>query len=88
MDKLRAALDRLAFGEVGSGSSLALNARHVSAITQAREALVRAAEAIEAGAELAALGLREAMQSLGEVLGQMSPDDVLGRVFSQFCIGK
>jgi tRNA modification GTPase len=32
--------------------------------------------------------LREAMEALGGVLGRMSPDDLLGRIFSGFCIGK
>ena len=32
--------------------------------------------------------LREALQALGQILGQMTPDDLLGRIFSTFCIGK
>jgi tRNA modification GTPase len=39
-------------------------------------------------AELIALELREALDALGRVLGQVTPDDVLGRVFASFCIGK
>jgi tRNA modification GTPase len=35
-----------------------------------------------------ALELREALDALGGVLGNVSPDDVLGRIFSTFCIGK
>jgi tRNA modification GTPase len=38
--------------------------------------------------ELIALELRDALDSLGRVLGQITPDDVLGRIFSSFCIGK
>jgi tRNA modification GTPase len=81
-------LDALAFGGDTSGSGLALNARHVRAIGEAREALARAAAAVEAGAEVVALELREALDALGSVLGKMSPDDLLGRIFSGFCIGK
>ena len=32
--------------------------------------------------------LRDALDALGRVLGVVSPDDVLGRIFSKFCIGK
>jgi len=39
-------------------------------------------------AELAALELREALDKLGEVCGTITSDDILGRIFSQFCIGK
>jgi len=51
-------------------------------------ALERAVEAVELGAEVVAMELREALDALGGVLGKMSPDDLLGRIFSEFCIGK
>lgn len=38
--------------------------------------------------ELVALGLRSALDALGELIGDISPDDVLGRVFATFCVGK
>jgi tRNA modification GTPase len=88
MDVLREKLDELAFGERVGGGGLALNARHVAAIGEARLALERAVEAVELGAEVVAMELREALDALGGVLGKMSPDDLLGRVFSEFCIGK
>ena len=89
MGKLRGRLDELAFaGSAGGGSGLALNARHVRALEGARDALVRASGAIGAGAEVVALELRAALEALGGVVGQVSPDDLLGRIFSQFCIGK
>jgi tRNA modification GTPase len=91
MGELREALDRLAFGETSGGgaSSLALNARHLGSIAEARSALSRARSiARDGGAELIALELRESLDALGRVLGQVTPDDVLGRVFATFCIGK
>jgi tRNA modification GTPase len=95
LDSLRDRLDALAFGSGGSSPALALNARHMGAIAAARSALARAgalaqARAAEAhaGAEVIALELREALDALGQVLGQVSPDQMLGRVFSSFCIGK
>ena len=88
MDLLRVALDNLAFGAAPAGMGLALNARHHGAIAEAREALARANHVARAGHELLALELRESLDSLGQVLGSISPDDVLGRIFSGFCIGK
>ena len=40
------------------------------------------------GWELVAEELRLAGEALGEVLGRTLPDDLLGKIFSQFCIGK
>jgi len=89
MESLREELDRLAFGRSAASSTLALNARHRAAIAEARASLSRALHiAHAAGAELIALELRDALDALGRVLGQVTPDDVLGRVFATFCIGK
>jgi tRNA modification GTPase len=38
--------------------------------------------------ELLAAELRAALDSLGRILGIVSPDDILGLIFSKFCIGK
>ncbi|HLL90358.1 MAG TPA: GTPase [Tepidisphaeraceae bacterium] len=91
MPELKARLDDLAFGPAPAGeATLALNARHVAALTAAGASLVTArAEAAGAGRpEIVAHHLREALDHLGSVLGAVTPDDVLGRVFAQFCIGK
>jgi tRNA modification GTPase len=88
LNELREKLDTLAFGEASSRPRLALNARHLLAIEDAHKALDGAIEGLGAGAEVTALGLREAIESLGSILGQVTPDDLLGRIFSRFCIGK
>jgi tRNA modification GTPase len=87
MNEFRRRLDELAFG-TSTGNTLALNARHVQAIHDARDALTRAADRIADGPEFLAVDLREALDALGAILGQLTPDDVLGRIFSTFCIGK
>ncbi|MEI8196507.1 MAG: hypothetical protein WCI73_11410, partial [Phycisphaerae bacterium] len=38
--------------------------------------------------ELLASDLRHALDVLGQITGTISPDDILGRIFSSFCIGK
>jgi tRNA modification GTPase len=88
LDVLRSRLDALAFGSAAHRPSLALNARHLAAIADARAALDRARANGRAGPEIVALDLRDALDALGTILGQVSPDDVLGHVFSTFCIGK
>ncbi len=86
VDRLLAELDRIAFGQENTTATLSLNRRHLLAITEARAALGRAAYAD--AAELIAADLREALDAVGSVVGAVTPDDVLGRVFSAFCIGK
>ena len=88
MDELRHRLDAICFGDSSSGSDLALNVRHVAAITEARSALGRAGDQLHHGPELISFELRESLDHLGAVLGRVSPDDLLGRIFSSFCIGK
>lgn len=89
LDGLRHRLSDLAFAQTPAPSGLALNVRHRQSIQQAREALARVpAAAHSSGPEVVALELREALDALGRVLGQITPDDVLGRVFATFCIGK
>ncbi len=66
-------------------------ARHLDAIGRAHHYLRSGADHLERGAprlELAAEELRLAGLALGEITGQVTADDVLGAIFSRFCIGK
>src|SRR4029079_1506341 len=54
IDDLRARLDELVFGASASSTTLTLNARHVRAVQEARQALQRAMDAVDSGAELVA----------------------------------
>jgi len=62
----------------------------VDAITGIELAMARldAQKRIIEEPELVAIGLRGALDALGELIGEISPDDVLGRVFATFCVGK
>lgn len=89
LDLLHAELRDLATGAGGDGAWTA-RARHVSALERARTHLGAAASALverNAG-ELAAEELREVQRALGEITGEFSTDDLLGEIFSAFCIGK
>ncbi|MDH5484168.1 MAG: tRNA uridine-5-carboxymethylaminomethyl(34) synthesis GTPase MnmE [Gammaproteobacteria bacterium] len=64
--------------------------RHLDALEEARTSLIRAEKnlsELNAG-ELMAEELRCAQESLNQITGEFSADDLLGRIFSSFCIGK
>jgi tRNA modification GTPase len=64
--------------------------RHLHALQQTQEAVARAEQQLKEfhAGELMAEELRIAQQSLGEITGKYTPDDLLGEIFSSFCIGK
>ena len=61
--------------------------RHVRALLQAREHLHHAA-GVSRQAELFAEELRHTQENLNSITGEFTPDDLLGEIFSRFCIGK
>ena len=66
------------------------SAHQESALDEADDAMVRARSALNAdhGNELAAADLRDALRALEDLAGTVTPDDVLGLIFSRFCVGK
>lgn len=87
--ELRRRLNEICFHRLATETGLALNARHVEAIDRAREILDSLLDSSDlTQPELTALDLREALDALGSVLGHVTPDDILGRIFAGFCIGK
>lgn len=65
--------------------------RHVRALRQVEEQLVKAGmqlQAAQPALDLLAEDLRQAQLHLGEITGAFTPDDLLGEIFSRFCIGK
>jgi tRNA modification GTPase len=83
--------DALHFGSADWGEhAVAINARHQESLRQARTALLAALELLDgqADTELAAIDLREALEALGEIPGRVDTEDLLGVIFSSFCIGK
>ena len=67
------------------------NLRHVEALEQTQTALFAALNGLrhQLPADLVAMDLRAAMRSLGNITGEIEIDtDILGAIFSRFCIGK
>ena len=79
----------MGFGQTAE-SNFSVRRRHLEALRQASNHLDHGLRQLtEAGAgELLAEDLRMAQQALGEITGAFSSDDLLGRIFSSFCIGK
>lgn len=71
--------------------TLVTNIRHYEALSRAATALVRVRDGLKVATlppDLIAQDLREALYHLGEIVGEISTDEVLGNIFRKFCIGK
>ena len=71
-------------------ATLVTNVRHFEALTHASEALSRVKEGLQINipTDLVSQDLREALHYLGSITGEITTDEVLGSIFSRFCIGK
>ncbi len=75
---------------VEHGTPVLTNARHHAALTQAVDSLQLARQSISAGqtADLVAVDVQDAIDHIGSITGIVTSEDVLDRIFSEFCIGK
>lgn len=73
-----------------AGAAVVSGARHYESLTRAREALGRVTAGLSSGvpSDLLAQDLREATHHLGTITGAITTEDLLGTIFSKFCIGK
>jgi tRNA modification GTPase len=92
LDLLREAIVKVLMGAKNTPSSTVTiaNQRHYDALKQASQALLDATQAVanRTAPEFIALHLREALGALTEIVGVTFTEDILGRIFSKFCIGK
>ncbi|MCC6657851.1 MAG: tRNA uridine-5-carboxymethylaminomethyl(34) synthesis GTPase MnmE [Rhodocyclaceae bacterium] len=87
MAQLEEELLRVAGWHPGAEGVFLARERHLQALQDTRDRL-RQAEARQGQLELFAEELRLAQESLWSVTGEFTPDDLLGEIFSRFCIGK
>jgi len=89
IDLLENHLKNFAGFESGEGGFIARR-RHCEALRHCNEAIKTGLQQIEkqGAAELLAEDLRQAQQALSEITGEFTTEDLLGKIFSSFCIGK
>jgi tRNA modification GTPase len=90
VDDLQANLRQLLLGRTIESPLILNNLRHKNALLRGDQVLAIAVEALEQGdaPEMVAVNLQEARESFEEVVGIVTSEDVLERVFRDFCIGK
>lgn len=83
-------VDSVTQGRDFTQDTIVTNARHVEALEKAAEALLQAKNGLEmqTSGDFVAMDIRQAMFHLGSITGDISTDDLLGNIFSKFCIGK
>jgi tRNA modification GTPase len=83
--------NRVMGGELSlQNSHIAINVRHQACLREAERAVGQAIEGTAGNRlpELIAIDLRGALDAIGEVIGKHDTEDLLGKIFSEFCIGK
>ena len=90
LPELRAHIKTLAGFQGAAGGEFLARQRHLDALGRALVHLTTAAAVLDAtgAGELLAEDLRQAQHALGEITGAFGSDDLLGRIFAGFCIGK
>lgn len=79
----------MGFASTNEGGFIARR-RHLDALERARDFMLQGEDQLQGygAGELLAEDLRAAQDALGEITGAMTPDELLGKIFSSFCIGK
>lgn len=91
IDKLKDAIKSMFFkGEISANDIMITNLRHKEALIRAKEKCEESLRTLEEGfaIDLASIDAREAWSSLGEITGDTIEEDLLNKIFSEFCIGK
>jgi tRNA modification GTPase len=90
ISELRSIISQLVGFAPAEGGTFSARRRHLDALSGARASLITARDNLlsKTGTELVAEDLRLAQLKLGEITGELTPDELLGRIFTSFCIGK
>lgn len=90
LDRLKEHLKNIMGYSTTTEGRFSARRRHLDALDHAKQALTNGAEQLSGygAGELLAEDLRDAQQALGEITGEFSADDLLGKIFGEFCIGK
>jgi tRNA modification GTPase len=83
-------VDAANFPEIGEQDVIVTNLRHYEALKNAQAAIHRVIDGLnsEITGDFLSQDIRECMFYLGEITGQITTDEILGSIFSKFCIGK
>jgi tRNA modification GTPase len=90
-DELQKALIKAAqIPEIHPGDIVVSNVRHYEALQNALKAIQRVIEGLNSGisGDFLSQDIRECIYFIGEITGEISNDEILGNIFSKFCIGK
>jgi len=76
--------------QINLDNPIVSNTRHLAALQNAHHSLTEVLNSMEMGvtSDFVAMDIRRALYFLGEIVGEVSTDDLLGNIFSNFCIGK
>ena len=91
LEKLKEEIKRLFFnGEIDTESLIISNTRHKQALYRTLENCKNALDRLEANEylDLISIYITAAMRALGEITGDELEEDVLNKIFSEFCVGK
>lgn len=91
IDKLKTAIKEMFFsGEINMSEVLLTNNRHKEAVYRAKERCLAALDTLQIGMsiDLASIDLRSAWMNLGEITGDTMEEDLIDKIFSEFCLGK
>jgi tRNA modification GTPase len=83
-------LNLVNISSLNTNETILTNIRHVEALRHTEEALNRVLENVDnpITSDFLAMDIKQALHYLGEIVGEVTTDDLLDNIFSKFCIGK
>ncbi|MCL2236428.1 MAG: tRNA uridine-5-carboxymethylaminomethyl(34) synthesis GTPase MnmE [Defluviitaleaceae bacterium] len=91
IDALKARIKEIfAVNQIEYGQEIVTNARHIALLGSAKQSVADAINAVDAGEfiDMVAIDIGSALAALGEITGASVDEDLINRIFSEFCLGK